>query len=619
MAVSFLQKIREYQTFIKAAQALGYRLSRKGDARFFGYRLLTEKQDYAIYKRPPGGRIIETAYRETVVVSGNRRKTLYIYPDYNLRGLCRKVHFDEKTFKGLLPGSQIAYCRILPYIRKTGRFSVEIAWRLIIVTNRGQIYHNFPAREMDHEGKSQAQDIALFQESVIWDLPGRKYPSPVRDCEPFERYYPGLPELCYEYHPEVTNEKTNQYGGQSFPAYLKDKDGMLCRFYIPRREDQGNSFFFMSGLCADDKMTLLGTYRGNKSVGVRICVFATDDGGRQWFCKYEFGDMGEYNYRAGTPDWGENFGNCLTLLPKGEEVVTGLLLKARQSILPEVQERDAGFSWKTPIAVTSAVQRNTLVLRTECEHGLETGNIVVFERLPGMDVPEKLAWLTEWYCEMPLQFKVRKTGGRELELYEYVASPDNPFSCRHIHHINRVRDGWLVGTGEIYPNSWILYIQMKEADTYAVRSARNPFLILRLNTSPNSIQRTMGLIWRDNERGELLYASDHDDLPIAQARELVPGHAQQVSRGATGIYCGLLRDVDDRSRFQIVYEASEPAYLFDKIGSALVFCGQRGELAVSFDEGKTWSVSHIDGPLTYYLGSTYRYEVFGNYLITLKR
>lgn len=47
---------------------------------------------------------------------------------------------------------------------------------------------------------------------------------------------------------------------------------------------------------------------------VRVCFFASSDGGRQWYCKYEFSDAGEYSFQQGHSNaWGTNFGNQIKL------------------------------------------------------------------------------------------------------------------------------------------------------------------------------------------------------------------------------------------------------------------------------------------------------------------
>ena len=132
---------------------------------------------------------------------------------------------------------------------------------------------------------------------------------------------------------------------------------------------------------------------------------------------------------------------------------------------------------------------------------------------------------------------------------------------------------------------------MKEADTYSIRQAWDEFKMIRLNTQERSVQRTMGVILLDDNDGTLFYASDHDILP----REPIsmPEEVEACTRGSTGIYKGKLSDLNDRNRFTCICDVREPCFYFQMLDGILLFCGQRGELAVSFDMGMSWEKERI--------------------------
>lgn len=597
----------------KAKLYLGTRLHRADVNNVFSYELLLDRERFQIYKKRVGGKRIECA-DDSVAVLLNKNK-LIIYPDYRYPSIKYTVSFDEKTLPGLIPGSKYLYSRVIPYYRSISSTQSVKAWRLMIVTDKGQIYHNYPARRKDCEGRSETMDIVRFEESVIWDLPERKYPSARPECAEYERYYPGLPLDAYKYYPAVS--ENGKYGGSGFGATFKSKQGELSRFYIARREAKGNPFYYMSGFSADRKMAILATYRGNLTVGVRTCVFMSDDGGRQWFCKYEFGDIGEYKFQQGKSEWGRNFGNPITVR---DDASGKVFLRKRVCVVPTNEDKDpkTNFKWEEPKSFTFSCKNGILMLKSDSPCEYETGNIVCVSRA---DVP--LDWMinadvNETSAGNGLLFKVEAVEQNKLFLHEFVASPYNPISCRHIHHINRIRDGWLVGTGEIYPNSWILYIQMKEADTFAERHAHEEFDIIRLNSSEKSVQRTLGVLWADDECNTLIYASDHDVLEDKTEFSPVLDRDATLSRNATGVYCGKLSDIDDYNRFEAVLEATEPAYLLQEIENAIVFSGQGGELAVTFDRGQSWDRARIDGALNHPKGCTYQYHIFDEYLLKIK-
>lgn len=577
----------------------------------FGYIPMTKSTSFTVYKRKMGGKRIEAAYGNVVVVSVNRRKKLHIYPDVRYPLLKYTILFNNKNFPGLINNSSLTYCLVIPYIRKISSNAVEKAWRVVVVTDKAQIYHNFPARNNDYDGKSLDKDITCFEESVVWDLPSKSYPSLSRECDESERFYPGLPDEAYEYHPGISIR--SKFGNNGFSKNKKIENQVLPRFYVPQRLPEANPFYYMSGISSDYKMTVLGTYRSNVECGVRTCIFATDDGGRQWYCKYEFGDIGEYDFQQGFSKWGNNFGNKIKLEQKKN--IGSVVLSKRECITPNCSNKDPNkkFAWNKDIIFETCDYEDTITLTTKGSHGLKTGNIVTVVSASG-----ELKWMkndkcSEYSAGNGMLFKVQCIDDNTIKLYEYVSSPDNPISCRHIHHINRVRDGWVIGTGEIYPNSWLLYMQMKEADTYSEKHAYDKFDIYRLNSSENSVQRTLGFLWFDDNT--VLYASDHDVLESKIKTQLFEDRDISFSRNVTGVYRGKMRDIDNHNAFKVVYESIEPAYLFKKVENAIVFSGQRGELALSFDSGDTWECAHIDGPLNHPKGSTYNWSIYDDYLL----
>lgn len=68
-----------------------------------------------------------------------------------------------------------------------------------------------------------------------------------------------------------------------------------------------NPFYFIGTGEKDYKMSLMATYRSNVHCGVRTCILVSSGGGRNWYCKYEFTDLGEYEVTQGDKeDWEKN-------------------------------------------------------------------------------------------------------------------------------------------------------------------------------------------------------------------------------------------------------------------------------------------------------------------------
>lgn len=599
----------------------------------FGYKAIIDTDKYTILQRSYKADKIVAAYGKVVILlnSDSGNDTFNIYPDYNETLFKYKIKFNEKNFPGLIQGSKISHCMIIPYMRNVDGKSYVKSWRFIVVTDKCQVYHNFPARYKNYDGNEVAGDIILFEESAVWDLPGRLYPSPNENCDDTERYYSGLPERTYKYYPILNTNKNyiDVYGnggfGKTTNVNQNGEEISVSRFYFPLRESQSNSFFYMSGYETDAKMTLVGTYRSNTDKGVRIVIFASDDGGRQWYCKYEFGDFGEYDFQQGfDKSWGTNFGNSInSTIMRDDYKPLSFSFTKRNVIVPsdDNKEPEKVFNWSENIDIVNIKKEESAVVTTKYKHDLTTGNIIAIQSNNNYK-KDSWYWLLNNYISEKsagngLLFKVDVINEYSFRLYEYVSSPDNNVTCRHIHHINRIKDGWIIGTGEVYPNGWLLYLQMKEADTFTEKKAQDEFEIIRLNSSERSVQRTLGLILYDDNDSTIIYASDHDLLEREKV-EMPNGRTETFKRSSTGVFKNTLKKIDESNNSQVIFEAKEPAFFFKKLGNALVYSGQRGEFAVSFDDGDTWYQEQLDSPLIYYYGRTFSYYVISDFIIFFK-
>ena len=154
------------------------------------------------------------------------------------------------------------------------------------------------------------------------------------------------------------------------------------------------------------------------------------------------------------------------------------------------------------------------------------------------------------------------------------------------------------------------------ADTYSNVCASDFFKIVRINTCKDSVQRTMGLVMKDNLDGKIIFASDHDTLNRMGTGSSV---FQGVKRGSLGVYVGKLKDIDDLNLFECVYEANEPCYFFQQLGDMLLFAGQRGELAISVDsENKKWYQERLGRFIMNFYGQFHNFYCFNDYIIMRK-
>lgn len=602
----------------------------KQSGRIFHYYLSIDTQKYAVYERSRGADRVVAAHDKMVLVQKNSNKNqLILYPYYQNRFIFHKIYLSEKQFPNLIKGSNVLLCLFLPYMRqvRSGQYIKSV--RLVVITDKAQIYHNCPARNKKFDGFSLAGDNLLFEESVIWDLPGRKYPVQNPTESDLERFYPNLPTECYRYHPMLNtdNEFQDRYGnggfGKNTIVFENGRAVRVPRFYIHDRSVESNPFHFIGSGEKDHKMSLLATYRSNVTAGVRTCIFATSDGGRTWYCKYEFADLGEYEFRQGHAEsFGKNVGNPIQNAGYDKNYKGELQLLKRKLIVPSesCKEPTVRIMWDDIGPIESIGTEAQLTLKTEHPHGLTTGNIVALSSNVSEDFSMK--WMVNPTvgnnsAGNGLLFKIQVVDDYRISLFELVSSPDNNISCRHVHHINRIKDGWLIGTGEIYPNGWLLYFQMKEADTFSIRNANEEFRIIRLNSTEMSAQRTMGAFLTDSKRPELVYASDHDCLKREKVA-ICDQRSEKFDRNSTGVFKGYLSDIDNRQQHTVIFEASEPCFYFQELDSMLVFCGQRGQLGLSFDKGISWSKERIRNPVIHYYGANGQRYYFDDCVIFRK-
>lgn len=597
--------------------------------RIFNYYKKIETSQYAIYEPCRGGNKIVAAYGDMVLVQNHfNPNKLVLYPFYSTTLIHYRISLNKKTFPGLISGSRVLKCMLLPYLRIVDEDKYFKAIRMIIITDKAQIYHNFPARSAKCDGFSLPRDIIRFEESVIWDIPERKYPVNTPTASETERYFPNLPMECYKYHPILNDDLDfeNVYGNGGFAKQTKVRhnghDVTVSRFYIHNRKAEANPFYFIGMGEPEYKMSLMATYRSNVDEGVRICIFASTDGGRQWYCKYEFADYGEYEFAQGHSGlYGRNFGNPILNAQYAIEN-TEITVKKRELVIPSAAEKepDKKFCWLNCGTVRTVEEDNILTLQMEEPHGLKTGNIIAL--CGDKKSTTNMGWMlnpnvTETSAGNGLLFKVEVIDAYRIKLYEMVSSTDNNIPCRHIHHINRIKDGWIIGTGEIYPNGWLLYFQMKAADTFTPVHAYDEFKIIRLNSTNLSTQRTMGAIFIYENVPKLVYASDHDLLE-REVLYICSDRKDTYMPNSTGVFMCSLKEIDDSRSHQLIFAASEPCFYFQKLSHCYLFCGQRGELGISFNECKNWRCERIKNPIIHYYGNTGQRYYFDSCILIRK-
>lgn len=596
------------------------------------YSLLADREKYQVWKANGDVNYLYAVYKNIAVkvIAGGKIaiSTTGINGNYEYEyGLWNLPHYTTTGIKTMF---------ILPWTRvTTGTYppTSQLAnnWRLCLVMNDGRVYHNFPSRSDTNDGVENAdgQDIVRFDESVIWDLPTRKYPSsttPVTDAT-VETYYPGLPSAVYTYVPGIN--VNNGYGNTGFGRSKTVGATTYPRFFNPKTGQDGIPLYPMGGYEPGDKVTLVGTYQapaGTVGIGVRICFFMTDDGGRNWYCKYEFGGDDTLQNWINPIDTSA-FANAYT--------ASSFQLKKRTTNYPsDVTPEPADlFTWGSAVVISDISRASTAVVTTSSVHGLTTGNIIAIQDNSVDSTGAQSAWdwmknetITTTSGGTGILFKVKVLTTTTFELYDMPNNPDNNIPCRHDHYVNKIKDGWLAGTGEAYPRGWEFLIQhqYKYADVYNVALATDTYIFTRLNSYPESVQRLMGMDMLDDSDNTIIFASDNENT-TRDSITTPTGRTFAVSRGSTGIFKGKLADIDDMDKFTCVYNAEEVCYFFKKKAGVYIFAGQIGELALGFSDGSgniDFMKENTGTRIEHFRGVSYqpnaKYVVIDNVIIAFK-
>lgn len=554
-----------------------------------------EDDDYVMHTNISTSNLIAALYDNIAC----RNKSTSLDISYTgVKGNYRNIALNSTNFPNLqVTGTSIQHICIIPFSRNfplvatSSSLQQDKDHRICVIINNGQVYHNFPARSTSPttpDGTALAGDEYLFDESVVWELEGRKYPSKTFS----DTYYlknPCLADDSYLMLPILNTDGAfiDTYGNGGFADKITRKttqgvDKTFVRFYSHAKNVNKMSMKFMGGYEANKKVTFIGTYSGNSSdsTATRICVFATSDGGRQWFCKYEFGQTNLATFYG-------QFINSTSLTAMNDANL--LYLAKRTNVVPSAGTPIPSnkFVIGSDIAVTSISSANPAVAVVASGHGLVNGDVVFFKSRTGTN--DNWDWIKNDTATVNSQgtglfFKV-SVSGNNITLYEYIWNPDNNISCRHIHSINVCKDGILTGCGETYPEGWLFYTSLKSADFFAVLQAHDNMTFQRLTSSVNAIQRPLGALLLDDADNNVIFASDNE---TTTRPTLTTAAGASFSRSSTGLFKGKLSDIDDLTKFTSILESPDVCYFFKEILGIWIYYGQRGHLAISKDKGSSW-------------------------------
>lgn len=552
------------------------------------------------------GKTLGAVYGKTFVFFNS--KNIYISTN-GIDGEQKGIELTSDNFPELIDGSKVQDVMIIPYNRNNNSIPFSSGnYRIVVITNHAQIYHNYPARGVSDEGNSIAGDEYLFDESVVWDLPERK--TPVKSTTGIDselistgcyRYIPCLEDDMYVMYPSIN--RNNGYGNKGFGATIEYKDRFSNksvrrpRFFNGKRDNvELNPFRYLSGYTQDKQINMVGTYQYNEIVSGRTCVFSTTDGGRQWFVQYEFGTYSTLKKKVNTGYYSNipwNVFHTEKISWDGHSIGSGILsVQERIQIVPSTDEKSPQhkFGYSDPINVSSVNGTNdAIIVTTTTEHNLKNGSVIVFTKSDNSDFD----WLcssgfTEDSCGDGNIWKVELINNTSFKLRLEIRNPNNNISARHIHTLNRIKDGYIIGCGEEYPFGWIILIKIDGADDYSNIQAWHSYPYYLLTNTENSLQRILGMTFSND--GKWIAGLDTSNL---LEKKITLPNGEEITRNSVGIYSGDIESLDDFSKAICILDVQEPAFFFKSIFGVLIFVGQRGLVAISEDEGNHWE--QLDG------------------------
>lgn len=141
----------------------------------------------------------------------------------------------------------------------------------------------------------------------------------------------------------------------------------------------------------------------------------------------------------------------------------------RTVLLPETVDGTVKtrFKWNESGMVSKLQKGETVKVITQTPHSLTTGNIIAL--CSKKIKPHAIDWMLadgvdEDGNRNGFQFKVKVVDDYCFELYELVSSAKPTLPCRHIHHINTLKDGWIIVRRNL--SKWMAFVSAAKKGGY---------------------------------------------------------------------------------------------------------------------------------------------------------
>lgn len=429
--------------------------------------------------------------------------------------------------------------------------------RTLLFTTKNQVYY------------SDGQEFGNFKLSNIWTLPGEEF----------------------KHHSIASDDK--------------DPSGTRYRYYMPaniasRKEQFGwfNSILWLkseSPSSATTESLIFANYHvGINDTASTSCVFHTEDG-ENIYIQYMFGIPCGFVKKAGTSDYILNtatgYGDDLDTSGISADYSTGLTIKKRINIIPSLAESDPTniFEILDPVNITAFTKAKPAVATVSSATDIVAGNVVFIDGDASDAEWNELRNTTASATSggNGRFYTVKSVSGNNLTLAETIGNPNNNLTPRHIHSLNFFANGIAIGTGEMYPQSYLIFNRMHR-DATSTEWRKNTIL----TTSEKALQRTIGVHLRKDNK--ILFSSD--EMWVEKDIDALKVRGAALKSTVAGVWKGNLSDIDDASKFDNVLWNIDPCFKFAELTPGVLICvTNSGRTYLSFNDGDSWDYVTTDG------------------------
>lgn len=499
-----------------------------------------------------------------------------------------RITLSNTTLKGTT-NANFQSIHVLPY--KRGNVLAEGAtndYRVVIITKGGEIYHNKPQRSIDGSDLPLAGDHLVFDQSVVWDMPHRRLPHISNTAFPYYKN-PAVPEPAYFPVLNTDGAFVDSFGNGGFGISKTEGSVQRVRFLIRFNGIDMNPFRTMGGVIVEPQNMWIATYNPSWSSTTQVtreCVFHTVNG-REWYNVYEFIPSNLLGTRLNTSGLPAYNANTLAIVNRDMDF-------PKEGYTPTTLFKPAA-----KVNISSITIGSNAVITTTEPHGLELPQgIIAIQTASGATVQSEYSWMlndavTPNDYGNNVFFAYKRLTNTTFEIHEYINANTNNLQSRHIHCLNRAKDGVTIGTGEEYYTRQVserstTTLEGWYPQTHYIHLSAPAYVATKLNSSENGVLRPLGFILMDDKDQHMLSASDSDI-----AGKTVPTANGTLYRGATGLFKGKLIDINDRSKFETILESPDVSFFFQKVRDIYIYADVKGFIAVSTDL-VNWSTTYLN-------------------------